>query len=350
MSRAMAKMGPVVDFEDFGPGVEDVCLGAAGLGGAELREGLDAVHTDESLVEDHGVGDDRAGHAVGLDDIGHAEQPGDAGDYARPGLGELFENVGGAVDAFFEGVGGLLDGALGYRDEANEVGEVFDCSVEPAGLGEACLVGIEYAVGESGVGDGGREVVCVLYGFGVSQDDSGVDVAGGADDFKSEPAFGVDFGGVGGHELGFDDYWGAAGRGNEHVGLETGTVDDLLGVLVANVVFGQHTAKQVAEGVVGVPLDLLGHLGGSRVGLSGLYSPLGERGMRRRPAWTLWIPAPYRSTGQAFERGNDPRFHRDRLPASRNWLGVVDVAAGVELYAAAFEVEGRCGRRRCACS
>ena len=113
--------GPVVDLEDFGPGVEDVCLGAAGLGGAELGEGFDAVHPDETLVEDHGVGDDRAGHAVGLDDIGHAEQPGDAGDHAGPGLGELFENVGGAVDALLEGIGGFVDGALGYGDETNEV-------------------------------------------------------------------------------------------------------------------------------------------------------------------------------------------------------------------------------------
>ena len=49
-------------------------------------------------------------------------------------------------------------------------------------------------------------------------------------------------------------------------GVETGVVDDLLGVLVANVVLGQHTAKQVAEGVVGVPLDLLGHRDGSWLG------------------------------------------------------------------------------------
>ena len=90
------------------------------------------MHPDESLVEDHGVGDDCAGHAVGLDNLGHAEQSGDAGDHAGPGLGELFENVGGPVDALLESIGGFVDGALGDGDEANEVGEVFDGSVEPA--------------------------------------------------------------------------------------------------------------------------------------------------------------------------------------------------------------------------
>ena len=79
------------------------------------ERGLDAVHPDESLVEDHGVGDDCAGHAVGLDDIGHAEQSGDAGDHAGPGLGELFENVGGPVDALLESIGGFVDGASGGR-------------------------------------------------------------------------------------------------------------------------------------------------------------------------------------------------------------------------------------------
>ena len=88
----------------------------------------------------------------------------------------------------------------------------------------------------------------------------------GADDFETESVLSFGLGGVGWHVLGFDDYWGAAGRGDEYVGLETGAVDDLLGVLVANVVLGQHTAKQVAEGVVGVPLDLLGHWDGSWIG------------------------------------------------------------------------------------
>ena len=49
------------------------------------ERGLDAVHPGDTLVEDHGVGDDRACHAVGLDDVGHAEQSGDAGDDV-PGL------------------------------------------------------------------------------------------------------------------------------------------------------------------------------------------------------------------------------------------------------------------------
>ena len=142
--------GPVVDFEYVGPGVEDVCLWAAGVGGAELGEWPDAVHPDEALVEDHGVGDDCACHAIGLDDLGHAEQFGDARNDLGPGLGELVEDRGCAVDAFFEGVGGFVDGTLGYGDEANEVGEVFDGAVEPAGFGEPCVVGVEYTVGEPG--------------------------------------------------------------------------------------------------------------------------------------------------------------------------------------------------------
>ena len=126
------------------------------------------MHPGNTLVEDHGVGDDRACHAVGLDDVGHAEQSGDAGDDARPRLGEVLEYRGGAVYALLEGVGGFVDGVLGYGDEANEVGEVFDGAVEPTGIGEASPVGVVDAVGELGAGDGGVDVVGVLDVVGVT--------------------------------------------------------------------------------------------------------------------------------------------------------------------------------------
>ena len=96
---------------------------------------------------------------------------------------------------------------------------------------------------------------------------------GGAGDFESEPAFGLGLGGVCGHVLGFDDDGGASGSGDEHVGPETGLVDDLPGVLVEDVVLGQHTAKQRAEGVVGVLLGLLGHWCGTRVGADWIIQP-----------------------------------------------------------------------------
>ena len=66
---------------------------------------------------------------------------------------------------------------------------------------------------------------------------------------------------------------GASGSGDEHVGPETGLVDDLPGVLIENGVLGQHTAKQGAEGVVGVLLSLLGHWDGTRVGADWIIQP-----------------------------------------------------------------------------
>ena len=100
-------------------------------------------------------------------------------------------------------------------------------------------------------------------------------MTGCARDLESEPAFGIDLGGVIGHELGFNDDGGAASRGDEHVGRETGPVDELLRVLVENVVPGQHAAQQVAQGVVGVSLDLLGHWGGSWVGVGWIIQAIG---------------------------------------------------------------------------
>ena len=150
---------------------------------------------------------------------------------------------------------------------------------------------------ESRASESGREVVSVLDG-GVSQGDGGVDVSGGSSDFESEPAFGLALDGVCGHELGFDDDGGAAGRGDEYVGLETGAVDDLLGVLEVNGVLGQHTSKQRTEGVVGVLLGLLGHWDGSwGWGCLDYTARLGGGGFTTAPP--LWIPAFAGMTGWA---------------------------------------------------
>ena len=148
----------------------------------------------------------------------------------------------GALDAFFQGGGGLVDCALGNRHEAHHVGQVIDRAFEPAFLREATLVAVlgEYAVGEVRRRQGGSQVVGVADGVGVAEGNDRFDDASVGGQFQAEAGFGLRFDGARWHVLGLDDDGGAAWDGDDDVGAQAGLAGDGLGVLGADLAAGHH--------------------------------------------------------------------------------------------------------------
>ena len=94
--------------------------------------------------------------------VGHAKQAGDALGGGRAQLGGLGQPPLGSVDASFQGVGRRVHRPLRQGRHADEIGDVLDRPVQPAGLREALeavpLLG-EEAIGQAGVPERGSKIV-----------------------------------------------------------------------------------------------------------------------------------------------------------------------------------------------
>ena len=184
---------------DVVPGGEDLGLGVVHAVAAHLGQGFDLrVHAGDVFVEDEGVGDDGAGHAAGLGYVDHSQAPGDFRIDARPQLLDFIQMLCGALDAFFESGGGLVDCTLGNGHQAHHVGHVFDRALQPAGLREATFVAVlgENAVGEAGGRQRGAQVVGVADGVGVAEGDDRFDDASVGGQLEAEAGFGLRFDGA----------------------------------------------------------------------------------------------------------------------------------------------------------
>ena len=232
------------------------------------------VHPGDAVVENHGVGDDGTGHAAGLGHVVHAQQPGDGRIDSGVQAVHLLQDVGGIVNALLEIGSGLVNGVLGYGDEADKVGQVGHRAVEPAGLREAdgpASLGGEDAVAQRRLADGGGKVVGIADGLGIAQGNGGLDGARLAGDVQPEASGGLGLDVLGRVVLGLDDDGGAPGIGDEDVGLEPGAPLDDLGVLGAHGGLAQHSLEDAAEGVVGAGFGLVRH-GSLRSGLSSILA------------------------------------------------------------------------------
>ena len=107
------------------------------------------------------------------------------------------------------------------------------------------------AVPEGRIADGGGQVCGVAHGLGVAEGDGCLDGAGLAVNLQAEAVPGLGFDVLGRVVLGLDDHRGAAGCGDENVGLKPGVALDDLGVFGAHHGLAQHSLEQGAGGVVG---------------------------------------------------------------------------------------------------
>ena len=155
-----------------------------------------------------------------------------------------------------------MDGLLRNGHQADEVGQVLDGALQPAGLREAArapgLLG-EEAVGEAGRRQGGAQVVGLANSVRVAEGDGGFDDAPVGGHLQPEAGPGLRFDGARGHVLGLDHHGCAAGRGDDDVGAQPRVAGDGLGVLGAHAAAGQHGLQQPAEGVVGAGLSMAWH-------------------------------------------------------------------------------------------
>ena len=151
--------GPIIDFQDFGPGAQGFALGVGDVRPTNQFQRFDAlVHSGDALVEHHSVGDDRPGHAMSLRHIVHSQQTGDGGGDARP-LGIHFVQLAcRPLDAALQGVGGLVHRQLRHGNQAYQIGYVGGGSVQPARFGKAGG-SLDLAVGGRGVLRHGKDAV-----------------------------------------------------------------------------------------------------------------------------------------------------------------------------------------------
>ena len=150
--------GPIVDVQNAPPRIGHGPLRVGDGRAAHPMQRFDGgVPAGQSLVIQHGVGDDGARHAAGLDVVGHAEQAGDVQRDAGPRRRHVVEQGDPAVNTFFQRLRRRGDGTLRHGDEADQVGQIGHGAGEPACGGKPLhLLPIlrQHAVGQVRRGDG----------------------------------------------------------------------------------------------------------------------------------------------------------------------------------------------------
>ena len=222
------------------------------------------VHAGDAVVEGHGVDDDGAGHAARLWQVAHAEQPGDFRADARSQIGHRVQFPGDVFDSLFQRMRGLVHGPLRHGCQANEVGEIVNRAVQPAGIREPArrLLAVAFredAIGKPGFPQGGGQVVGLADGFGIAQGDDGLHGAGIDGRGQAEAFLGIALRRISREVFRFHDDGRMAGGGDQDVGLLSGVPGDDLRVLGAHLGAGQPVLKQGAQGGVGVRLGLVWH-------------------------------------------------------------------------------------------
>ena len=255
--------GIVVDAQDVAPCGQYLSLRVDYSVPGQEAERLDLfVHSRQTLVKDHGVGDDCAGHAAGLGYIRHSQDVRYRLGDARPDLVDFVHEPCGTLDAFLQGRGGFVHRSLGNGHEPDQVGEVGRRSVQPSRLREAVQAPrstCEDAIGEAGVAQCRVQVVDVFKLRRVAKGNGGLYGAGVDGYGQAETLRRVGFHGVCRIVFGLDHDRRAPGGREDDVRLQGGRVCDYPGVLGAHVHGVHHRSQQAAEGAVDGQFRVTGH-------------------------------------------------------------------------------------------
>ena len=171
-------------------------------------------------------------HASCLGNIAHSEHVGNRANDVSLRIGQPIEDDGRLFDTGLQRVGGLVNRLLWDRDEADQVSEIVQAALKPAGLREANTLVVvvdlvvEDAVGELRVAERRIEVGDRLEFSGITERNGRFDGSGLADDRFAEAVDGFLLCRVGRYEFSFDRDWRASWRGDQVVDLGAGLVRD----------------------------------------------------------------------------------------------------------------------------